>query len=400
MGVKGSSLFRGALLFSCVVLAGLNLRASITSVGPVIGSIREDLGLSGGLAGLLTTLPLLAFAAVSPFAPQFAVRIGLARALFGGLVLLAAGIALRSLPHVAALFAGTAILGTAIAAANVLLPAFVKRHFPRHVGVATGTYITAMNVGAALGAGLSVPVARTAGLGWQGALGIWAALALLAVAAWTPLLGERPEGGSSGRGTSLSRGPWRSALAWQVTLFMGLQSIVFYVSITWLPAILRDGGLYAAGAGVMVSLMQVVGIPATLLVPILAARMRSQSALAAGAAVLSGVGVLGLMLVGGMLSAVPVMLLGLGQGAAISLALTLFALRAPDAAGAAALSGMAQTVGYLLAAAGPPFFGALHDLTGGWTLPLAVLLGITACMLLSGVGAGRDALVEFPDDRS
>ncbi|BBL79010.1 putative transporter YycB [Rubrobacter xylanophilus] len=398
--MKGSGVVRVALWFSCVVLAGLNLRASITSVGPVIEGIREDLGLSGGLAGLLTTLPLLAFAAVSPFAPRLAARIGLTRALFGGLVLLAAGIALRSLPHVAALFAGTAILGTAIAAANVLLPGFVKRYFPRRVGLATGAYITAMNVGAALGAGLSVPVARAAGLGWQGALGIWAALALLAAVVWVPLLGERPEGGSSGGGVRLLQGLWRSALAWQVTLFMGLQSIVFYVSITWLPAILRDGGLDAAGAGVMVSLMQVVGIPATLLVPILAARMRSQSALAAGAAVLSGSGILGLMFFGGMLSAVPVFLLGLGQGAAISLALTLFALRAPDAAGAAALSGMAQTVGYLLAAAGPPLFGALHDLTGGWALPLALLLGITACMLLSGVGAGRNVLVELPAHRS
>ena len=398
--MKGSAFVRDALWFSCVVLAGLNLRAAITSVGPVIGSIREDMGLSGGLAGLLTTLPLLAFAAVSPVAPRISARLGLARTLFWGLVLLGAGILVRSLPNAVALFAGTAILGTAIAVANVLLPGFVKRYFPRRVGLVTGTYITAMNVGAALGAGLSVPVAGALGLGWQGALGVWAALALLAVAVWMPLLGESPEEGASGREVRLLRGPWRSALAWQVTLFMGLQSIVFYVSITWLPAILRDGGLDAATAGWMVSLMQLIGIPATLFVPMLAARMRSQSALAAAAAALSGSGILGLQFAGGALSALPVLLLGLGQGAAISLALTLFALRAPDAAGAAALSGMAQTVGYLLAAAGPPLFGVLHDLTHGWTVPLILLFAITVCMLLAGLGAGRDALVGSPNRRS
>ncbi|ABG04525.1 major facilitator superfamily MFS_1 [Rubrobacter xylanophilus DSM 9941] len=394
--MKGSGFLRGALPFFCVVLAGLNLRASITSVGPVIGGIREDMGLSSGLAGLLTTLPLLAFAAFSSLAPRLAGRFGLSRTLFGGLVLLAAGIALRSLPQEAALFAGTAVLGAAIAAANVLLPGFVKRYFPRRVGPVTGTYITAMNVGAALGAGLSAPLARSAGLGWQGALGVWAVPVLLAVLAWAPLLKERPERSAPGRAP---RGPWRSALAWQVTLFMGLQSVVFFVSITWLPAILGEGGLSAVGAGWMVSLMQLVGIPATLLVPVLAARMRSQSALAAGAALLSGTGILGLLFLGGPLSSVPVVLLGLGQGAAISLALTLFALRAADAAGAAALSGMAQTVGYLFAAAGPPLFGALHDATGGWTVPLVVLCLVTGAMLLAGIGAGRDAVVRVPERR-
>lgn len=391
-----------------IVIAGANLRAALTSVGPLVGEIRADTGISGGSAGLLTTLPLVCFAALSLLAPALARRFGTRRVLTGSLLLLAAGIALRSAPTVAALFSGTMVLGLAIAAGNVLLPSLVKLNFPAHTGLLTGVYITVMNTGAALGAGVSVPLSHQGEFGWRGALGVWALLALVAAVVWLSLLRGDGPGGSSAVVPSTRRrergygGLWKSPLAWQVTLFMGLQSVVFYASIAWLPEILQGDGLSAVQAGWMVSLMQFVGIPAALFAPILAGRRPSQRGLLAAAALLSGAGILGLLLSGSLgsaggaanaLTALWVSLLGLGQGASISLALTLFALRTTDATEAAALSGMAQSVGYLLAAAGPFLFGVLHDLTRSWSLSLALLFTVTVGLLLAGLGAGRDAYV-------
>lgn len=393
---KASSL-RTGLLVAGIVIAAANLRGALTSVGPLVGEIRADTGISGGAAGLLTTLPLICFAALSLLAPALARKFGMKLALMGSLLLLAAGIALRSAPPVAALFSGTVVLGLAIAVGNVLLPSLVKRDFPAHVGLLTGVYITVMNSGAALGSGVSVPLARQGDFGWRGALGVWALLALVAVVVWLFLMrGTGPEGspvGATPRGERSYSGLWRSPLAWQVTLFMGLQSVVFYASIAWLPEVLQGDGLSAAQAGWMVSIMQFVGIPAALFAPILAGRRPSQRGLLAAAALLSGAGILGLLFSGGTATTLWVSLLGLGQGASISLALILFALRTTDATDAAALSGMAQSVGYLLAAFGPFLFGVLHDQTQSWSLPLALLFAVAVGQLMAGLWAGRDAYV-------
>lgn len=404
MGKVGEpSLLRTGLLVAGIVLAAANLRGALTSVGPLVGEIRAGTGISGGAAGLLTTLPLICFAALSLLAPALARKFGTRRVLTGSLLLLAAGIALRSAPPVAALFAGTVVLGLAIAVGNVLLPSLVKRDFPAHTGLLTGVYITVMNSGAALGSGVSVPLARQGDFGWRGALGIWALLALAAAVVWLFLLrADRTVGSPAGvtlRGEHSYGGLWKSPLAWQVTLFMGLQSVVFYASIAWLPEVLQGDGLSAAQAGWMVSIMQFAGIPAALFAPILAGRRPSQRGLLAAAALLSGAGILGLLLSGGTATVLWVSLLGLGQGASISLALILFALRTTDATEAAALSGMAQSAGYLLAATGPFLFGVLHDLTQSWSLPLALLFAVAVGLLFAGLWAGRDAYVT-PERRS
>ena len=390
--VSKPSPLRAGLLVMGIIIAGANLRAALTAVGPLVREIRADTGISSGAAGLLTTLPLLCFAALSLPAPALARRFGLRRVLMSSLLLLAVGTALRSAPSVTALFAGTILLGVAIAVGNVLLPSLVKRDFPAHTGLLMGVYITVMNSSAALGAGVSVPLAKQWTFGWRGALGVWAFPALVAAISWLYLLrGDRALGSSV---ALTSRGNlWSSPLAWQVALFMGLQSVVFYASIAWLPEVLQDGGLSAAQAGWMVSLMQFVGIPAALFAPIFAGRRPSQRRFLAAAALLSGAGILGLLLSGGELTALWVSLLGLGQGASISLALTLFALRTSDAGEAAALSGMAQSTGYLLAAAGPFLFGVLHDQTQSWSLPLALLFAVAVALLFAGLGAGRDAYI-------
>lgn len=401
MGGKRSALARpgGALAVLGVLLLAANLRAPITAVGPVLAEIRQTLGLSAWVGGLLTSLPLLAFAALSPFAPALGRRFGLERVLFGALLLLAGGIALRSAAMSVALFSGTLALGAAIALGNVLLPALIKRDFPARVGLMTGLYTATMSTVAALASGVSVPLSGSTG--WRGALVCWAALTCLAALVWATRIrsGPRPMGSGATAGRERSAvfgGLWRSALAWQVTLFMGLQSLVFYVNITWLPDIVRDAGLDPAQAGWMVSIMQIVAIPAALLAPILAERARSQRLLLVAAAGSSGAGVLGILISGGSGALAWVMLLGIGQGACISLALTLFALRTPDPSSASDLSSMAQSIGYLVSAAGPALFGALHDTSRSWSVPLAALLAVTVLLAAVGALAGRAAEVEPP----
>ncbi len=390
--VTGPSRVRGVLLVVGVLLLAANLRPALTALAPLIGEVRADTGVSNGVAGLLTALPLLAFGFLSPVAPRLARWIGMERALLASLLVLAAGILVRSAGTVALLFVGTAVLGAAIAVGNVLLPGLVKREFPGRAGLATSAYSTAMGVAAALAAGASFPISQQTGLGWRASLALLAVPAVLAAVAWLPLVhgGGAIASDRDSRGISL----WRSPLAWQVTLFMGLQSLAYYVTLTWLPLILREtAGMSAAQAGWMLALAQAVGIASMFLAPVLAGRTPSQRGVLAASVALSGAGTLGLLVSPGAATALWVVLIGLGQGACFSLALTFFALRAPDPEHAAALSGMAQSIGYLLAASGPFLFGVLRDATGAWTVPLALLLAIVSCLMVTGLGAARDAKV-------
>ncbi len=317
---------QGVLLVSGIVLLAANLRPALTGVAPLIGQIRTDTGVSNGVAGLLTTLPLLAFGVLSPVAPRLARRLGMERALLASLLVLAAGILLRSAGAVTALFLGTAVLGAAIAVGNVLLPGLVKREFPERAGLMTSVYSTALGISAALAAGASVPVAQLTGMGWRGSLALWALPALLAAIAWVPQArrSDLPENASSQTSQGVS-GLWRSALAWQVTLFMGLQSLAYYVTLTWLPEILREEGMSAARAGWMLALAQAVAIVTMFLGPVLAGRRPSQRGVVTAAVGLSGAGTLGLLVAGSTVSILWVVFLGLGQGACFSLALLVFA---------------------------------------------------------------------------
>jgi CP family cyanate transporter-like MFS transporter len=382
------------LLVVGIVLLAVNLRPALTGLTPLIGQIRADTGISYGVAGLLTALPLLAMGLLSPIASLLAHRFGMELVLLASMLVLAAGILLRSAGAVTALFLGTAVLGAAIAIGNVLLPGLVKREFPERVGLMTSTYSTALAVSAAIAAGASFPLADEVGIGWRASLGSWALLALVAAVAWLPQMrSARPTNASPADSQGVN-GPWRSALAWQVTLFMGLQSLGYYVVLTWLPEILQEqAGISASLAGWMLALAQAVGIASIFLAPVLAGMRPSQHGVVVVAVALTGAGALGLLVAAETATALWVVLLGLGQGACFSLALTFFALRAPDSEHAAALSGMAQTVGYLLAAVGPFLFGLLRDTTHAWTVPLALLFAVAVCLLLTGLGAARDAYV-------
>lgn len=382
-------------LFFMVAIIGIatNLRPAMTAVGPLIELIRSEFTLSHGMAGLITTLPLIAFAVFSPIAPKIGRRFGIETVLFGGLVLLTIGILMRSLYPMTTLLIGTFLIGIAIAVCNVLLPALVKLKFPHKIGLLTGVYSAFMGLFAALGSGLSVPLAKGLGLGWRGSLACWAILAVIAAIFWFPKIRSKNKTDDSQYDKLKLRKLWRSPLAWQVTLFMGLQSFVFYVTVAWLPEILHDKGFSISTAGWMMSFMLLIGVPATFIMPVLADRRPDQRLLVVLISLSFIVGLLGILIGSTSWTIVWMIFLGLGLGASISLALAFLSLRARSSQQAAELSGMAQSIGYTLAAVGPVLFGYLHDLTNKWSVPMIMLVLVGVFMLIAGLGAGRNIYV-------
>jgi len=380
------------LLIVGIALVALNLRLAITSVGPLVSLMRPATGLSNAALGLLTALPLLAFGCVSPLASVVSRRVGVERAVAMALVLLAAGTGLRAAESIVALYIGTGLMGVGVALGNVLLPVLAKRDFPAHTGPITSVYSSMMGLGTTAAAGLSVPLATV--FGWRGALGIWVLPAAVALLVWLPQLSRpRPVRRVRRPGGVTLRVLGRSRLAWQVALYMGLQSLTFYVIIAWLPDLLQSRGLSEAAAGWMLALSQATGILGTALIPVWAGRLADQRRVIWTLAVLEAAGLGGLLLPGGMLVVLWVSLLGFVLGGTFGLALTLLVLRAPDADSAGELSGMAQSVGYFVAAAGPPLFGYLYDSTAGLTVPLSLLGAVLVGKVLSGLPAGRRGLV-------
>jgi len=380
-----------ALLVFAIVLVSLNLRSALTVIGPLIRDLRAGDGLSGTGVGLLAAAPLLAFGLISPLGPRLAARFGIERTLVACMLALTACLALRPLPSVVVLFVGTLAAGAAIAIANVLLPALVKRRFGAQATFVTGIYSVALGLGAALAAGLAVPSEGWLGGSWRAALAVWAVPALLSALVWLPLLGGP-------RGQAVTAAPirvslWRDRVAWSVTGYMALMAVQFYSQVAWLPEIYRHEGMSKGAAGALLSLSLIVGIPCGFVVGALAGRLRDQRPIVwAGSALALG-GWAGVLLAPTAAPSLWAILLGLAFGTGFTLVLSLFVLRAGDAPHAVALSGMAQSVGYTLAAVGPIAVGALHDATGGWRVPLVTLIGVAAVDLLFGVRAARARLV-------
>lgn len=379
---------QGALLIAGILMIATTLRVTFTGAAPLLETIRTDYGLSTAQTGLLTTLPLLAFALVSPLAASIARRFGMERSLFAAMLLICAGIVLRSLPSAALLFAGTAIIGCGIALGNVLLPGLIKRDFSQHVARLTGAYSLTMGAAAALGSALVVPLALH-GFGWRGALLMLMLFPLLAFLIWLPQWRTTRSANLSSSRALHERGIWRSPLAWQVTLFLGLNSLIYYVIIGWLPTILISHGYSEAQAGSLHGLLQLATAAPGLAIPLILHRFNDQRWIAALVSLLCAVGAAGLWFVPGQ-AIIWTLLFGFGSGATMILGLTFIGLRASSAHQAAALSGMAQSVGYLLAACGPPVMGKLHDASGSWYLPLSGVTVLAIIMAIFGLYAGRD----------
>jgi CP family cyanate transporter-like MFS transporter len=368
-----------------IILIAANMRASITAVGPLLSDITHAYGLSSAEAGVLTALPVLGFAAFSPSAPRLSRRIGMERALLAAMVALALGIVIRSLPSTPALFAGTVLLAAGIALANVLLPALVKQHFSSRQASMTTAYANVMGLLAAVASGIAVPLADVLPGGWRASLGAWVVLVIAALVLWAPralaatnaIAGEQTH-------TPL---PWRSQTAWQVTAFMGLQSLGFYVMISWLPSVLKTHHVSARAAGFELLGYQLIALLTTLMLPLMADRGDDHRAIGALASIFCAVGYLGLLLAPGI-SLLWVLIAGCGTGPTLVLALSFVALRVREPHQAAALSAMAQSVGYLIAAAGPFIFGALHAASGSWSLSLIVLVASAVALLWVSFGAG------------
>lgn len=370
------------------------LRSPITSVGPIVAFIRDSLDISNVLAGFLTTIPLLAFAIVSPFAPKISHRFGLEKTLFVSMIFLTVGIVIRSIGSTPLLLVGTFLLGCSIAFGNVLLPALIKLKFPLQIGILTGIYSVSMNLTGSIAAGISVPIADTK-MGWEGALGSWAILSILALIVWLPQLKSKKSVAISHISTERYRLPalWRSPLAWHITIFMGLQSFIFYTTFAWMPEILKLQGMSANHAGWMLSLSQFAQLPMTFIVPIIAGRLRNQRLMVIIIAILYFIGFGGIIIGGSSFVLLSMIFLGLAGGSAFGLAMMFFTLRTQTHHEAAEMSGMAQSFGYILAATGPVLFGFLHDLTGSWSIPLSLFFITTTIWFLSGLQAGKNQFV-------
>ncbi len=379
----------GVLLALGVVVVAINLRPSVAGVGPVLPEVRAGLPLSGAGAAVLTTLPVLCFGLLATVAPRLVRRFGIEPVLVGVMAALAVAAVGRVLDGPPALFTGTVIVGGAIAIGNVLLPPLIKRDFPDRSALMMGVYTMAVSGMAAVAAGLAVPLAGS-GLGWRGALGVWAVPAAVAALAWLPRLRGHTRPPATPRA---DRSLLRDPLAWQITVFFGLQSLSFYAMLGWLPSMYRDFGASPALAGFLLSLSGLVQIPVSLVVPGLAARARNQVAYAVGGTALIIAGTAGILAAPMAAPYLWVALVGIGQGACFALGLNLFVLRTRRVADTARVSAMAQSVGYTICAFGPLLVGVLHELTGSWTAPLVLLLALVVPQLVCGALAGRDRTV-------
>ena len=385
-----------------VIALGFNLRGAITSLPPIFPELQTRLGLSGATVSVLAATPVICFGVVSGFAAALARRLGEERALFAAIITLTAGLVLRAAAPSALLFPGTILAGAAIAVMNVLLSSLIKRRWPERAGMLIGLYITALSVGAIAGSVVSVPLWQSSGGSLLLTLGWLAAPAALAALLWLPQLksesppSHRTDRADSGRFLRAPAGRLavhRHPLAWQVMLFMGLQSLVYYATLSWLPTILRDRGESAAGAGDLLAVMGVGNLAVSLVVPVIAQRLRAQHVLVVPTVAAIAGGLAGLVYAPLGSAVAWALILGAGQNAALALAIFFTAARSPDAATAASLSAFSQGAGYLLASAGPLGVGLLHAATGSWTASVAALFALTAVLLVFGLLAARPRML-------
>ncbi|WP_433536557.1 MFS transporter [Micromonospora sp. CA-249363] len=385
----------GALVLVGMLLVALNLRMAVTSLGALLDEIRVGLGLSGVMAGLVTTLPTIAFAGLGALTPWLVRRVAPARVLVVAMILLAVGQVLRAATDSAWIFVLTSALALAgIAVANILLPMLVKQHFGHRTGLVTGAYTMALTLGTTVAAATAVPIAHAFG-SWRAGLGVWAGLAAVAVLPWVPLALRTRRGARRAPQTgAVARvRPARTRLGWAMAIYFGAQSLSGYAIMGWLAQLFRDAGYRPESAGLLLAGVTALGVPIALLMPTLAGRLATLRPLVFGLTGASALAYLGLALAphGGAL--LWVTLLALGQGA-FPLILTTIGLRARTADGTVALSAFAQSTGYVIAALGPLSVGILYEITGGWTAPIGFLLAALAVQTAAGMAIARPRYVE------
>ncbi|MBA8823294.1 CP family cyanate transporter-like MFS transporter [Saccharopolyspora lacisalsi] len=391
-GPSRRSVAGGGLLLTGVALAAANMRPAVTSLASVLGEAQTSLGASATWASVVTSVPTLCFGVAGIGAPLLARRWGMNKVVGTALAVLTTSLLLRVLGGPWTVMAGTVLVCGAIAMCNILIPVVVKESFPNRVGVATGVYTTAMAAGGSLGSAVT-PWLRTNEGSWKLALATWSVLALAAFLVWVPATRHRAASGPSPATTSTTTRSLKSSpLAWAVTVYFAMQSLTAYVVMGWLPEVFKGAGMDGGTAGALLGLLLLIGVPTSMALPPLVTKTRSQSWWAAGLAVTAISGFLGLLLAPMAAPLVWALLIGVGMSA-FPLALTFISLRTNNAAETGRLSAMAQSIGYLIASAGPFLFGVLHTLTGGWNTSLTVLLGVLVLQALVGIFAGRPRTV-------
>lgn len=385
------------LLVFAICFISINLRSALISVGPVVESIRHSLSLSGTMVGLLLTLPVLCFGAFAPFVPRLQRYRSSEQLVTLALIVLCVGVALRSLFGTFGLFAGTLVSGAAISVVMVMLPSLIKKNFATQAGAMMGLYSTALCLGATVAAAFTVPVESIPGSDWRWALAFWNLPLFVAIALWLPY---SKAGKANPLAATVKLPKLRNnALAWQVSLFMGIQSSIAYCVFGWLPVILVDRGLTPLAAGFMLSICMGVQVVTSLSAPWLATRSKDQRSTIALMLALSVVGLMTTIYAPLETLWLWSTILGLGLGGVFSMALALLVLRAPNPQVAASLSGMAQGVGYTVAATGPIIVGVLHELTGNWHAVAVFYLVLATGSFTFGMGAGRNLYIK-PDPKS
>ncbi|MFF0475898.1 CynX/NimT family MFS transporter [Streptomyces sp. NPDC004284] len=384
-----------------LVLAALNLRPAITSLGALLEEVSADLHMSGSVAGVLTSVPPLCFAVFGITAPRLARRFGPAAVVCAGMAAIFTGLVLRPFATgTAAFLAASALALMGIAVSNVLMPVIVKRYFPDRVGSMTGLYSMALALGTSVAAAATVPMTDALGGDWRLGLGVWAVLAAVAVLPWLPLLRDRGADTAPPAATAREAAPQapapritRSRTAWALGVFFGLQATGAYITMGWMPQIFRDAGVPAATAGVLLAVTMVMGVPLAFVIPRLATRMKNQGPIVVALGLCGLTGYTGLLLAPAAGAWVWAVLLGVSN-CAFPLALTMIGMRSRTGAGVVRLSAFAQSVGYLISIPGPLLVGVLYQHSGGWGLPIALMGGLMVPQMIVGTLAGRDRTVE------
>ncbi|MER5788889.1 CynX/NimT family MFS transporter [Streptomyces sp. NPDC001980] len=384
-----------------IVLSAVNLRPAITSLGALLEEVRDGLGMSGSVAGLLTSVPPLCFAVFGVMAPRLARRFGPAAVVCAGMAAVTAGLLIR--PYVgstAGFLAGSALALMGIAVSNVLMPVIVKRWFPDRVGAMTGLYSMALAAGTSVAAAVTVPLTDALGGSWRTGLTVWAGLAAVAVLPWVPLARDRgtaPAPEAEARARAERQPPalriTRSRTAWALAVFFGLQATAAYITMGWMAQIFRDAGVSASTAGLLLAVTMAMGVPLAFVIPRVATRLPHQGPIVIALGVCGLAGYAGLYLAPAGGAWAWAVLLGISN-CAFPLALTMVGMRARTGAGVAQLSAFAQSTGYLISVPGPLLVGVLYQHSGGWGLPIALMVGLMIPQMAVGVLAGRDRVVE------
>jgi CP family cyanate transporter-like MFS transporter len=385
------------LLFLGLIFVAVNLRAPITSVGPLVPTMKAELLFSSGVFGLLTTIPLIMFAVLSPFVRRISDRLGAGKTLLYALIAILIGVAVRSFAGDIGLFAGTLLLGSGIAIGNVLVPGIIKARFPERIGLATGAFTISMTSFAAVSAAVSYPLASLPNMGWRNSLAVWMALAIVGILVWLPQsklsISIRATSAPSAA-PSEEKSVWRTKLAWWLTVLMGAQSCLFYFFAAWLPSIALSKGLAPESAGYMAFAFQLMTIPAAFVIPTVATRLKDQRGLITIVAALYIASLCGLAFAKSIVPlTICVMLYGFSTGSCFNLCMLLISLRARTAERATSLSGMVQSLGYGFGALGPILGGWLFDWTGNWNATFVCVGLLIVTIFFSGRQAGKNQYI-------